>query len=239
MPRPDLLSDLSWIESPIEEYLNGKANRSGRKDSGWFHPSDLSNQCDSALAFAFLGYQRGSDVDARVQRVFDLGNARDRDWKRYLRECGLSIASAVPRNFVNAEWRIRGECDDILVHPSGHYVIAEIKTINQRGFDGLDGAPLPEHLIQVHCYIANLSAVSGVVIYENKNDGKIKIIPVPFQPEIYAASLQRIVRIIDALTNGHMLDRTCKYGCSYKDDCRVWNAQKSKDAIASILDRIA
>lgn len=235
-----ILADLSWIGAPVDALLDKRGKSDGRVDSGWFHPSDLSNPCDAAVAFSFLGYERGSDVDARVQRIFDTGSARDKAWKQYLKDAGLSVTRS--RNDLRIEmpeWRIRGECDDILYHKATQTrVVAEIKTINQRGFDLLDNAPLPDHLIQVHCYMAGHALRHAVVIYENKNDSRVKLIPVPWDDSVWTGICSRIIRIIAGLQAGDQLERGCKYGCAFKSRCRVWRAQQLQEAITSTLEKI-
>jgi hypothetical protein len=228
--------DVSWVTDAIDKLLDerGKIRRS--RDAGWFHPSSLSDQCDARVAFDFLGYDRVGDIDARISRVLDTGNNRDRAWKGYLKKSGLSrVSSDVDRRIRIADWRIRGECDDIVEHPeTGERWVAEIKTINQRGFDGLVHEPLPEHKIQLTTYLKGHGLARGFVVYENKNDSAVKVIPVRFEEDVWNGITAKIVRIITALRNEWFLDRNCKYGCAYKTLCPVYNPAEGRERLANV-----
>lgn len=232
--------DVRWLEERLDAYLDGRAKAEWRKDAGFFHPSDLSNPCDAAVAYSFLGYRRGSDVTPRVQRIFDLGSARDAAWKKYMKEAGVSLCRTnSDRRILIPEWRIRGECDDIIYDPDlAANVVMEIKTINQRGFDSLDAAPLPDHLIQLHCYMVGHRAEYGIVLYENKNDCETKFIQVRFDRAVWNAITSRIARIVQELQEGFPLEQGCRYGCQYTERCRNWNPASLTVDIGALLSTV-
>ena len=68
---------------------------------------------------------------------------------------------------------ISGRLDFLIDHQVyGKYVI-ELKSINQRNFILLN-KPKPEHVIQLQIYLNLTGYEIGSVLYENKNDQKIK-----------------------------------------------------------------
>lgn len=228
------MNSIEWVTTHIDGLLDATGQISARYDAGWFHPSDLSDPCDASVAYAFLGYARAGDVDARIQRIFDLGHARDKAIKQYFADAGLSaVTSDAERKMEIADWRIRGECDDILTDPNdGEPWIAEIKTINQRGFDGV--LPLASHIIQTHCYMKGHGIPRAFVLYENKNDCRHKVVPVLWDEDVWAAITQRIVHIISALRAGWPLERNCKYGCRYPERCRSQRPDENVLAIGQL-----
>lgn len=228
--------ETSHILAQVDEWLVRSGKRSQRNDGGWFHPSSLSNQCDMAVALDFLGYAKpAKDIDPRVQRIFSIGHGVDKAWKERLKKSGLSVVGSKDFPTLKIEipaWRIRGECDDIIrypmdaIEPTGAapdvFAVAEIKSINQRGFDG--ELPLPEHRIQCHCYMKGHGLRDAFVIYENKNDSQVKIVHVPFDDVLWNTILQRIVSILEMIeekTLPHF--RNCKYGCDFGDVCRNYD----------------
>lgn len=230
------LINTDTVLQTVDDWLERTAKKNQRDDAGWFHPSSLSNSCDMAVALDFLGYTKSSKwTPARVQRIFSIGNGVDRAWKERLKKSGLSVVGSgqFPTLKIEIpEWRIRGECDDIIripnaemehgVEPPEIIAIAEVKSINQRGFDG--ELPLPEHRIQTHCYMKGHGLRDAVVIYENKNDSEVKIVHVPWDEAVWREIANKIVRIIAAIqSEDGYLFRECKYGCDYGDACKKYD----------------
>lgn len=51
--------------------------------------------------------------------------------------------------------------------------VADLKTMKDEMFSALDG-PKPEHVVQVHIYMWLLDLQGGVVVYENKDDQRVR-----------------------------------------------------------------
>ena len=74
----------------------------------------------------------------------------------------------------------------------------ELKSINTAGFAKLRG-PKPEHQTQIQMYLNMGNYDKGTVLYENKNDQKIKTFIVDRDPEQWADILERCFRIQEML----------------------------------------
>ena len=74
--------------------------------------------------------------------------------------------------------------------------IVELKTINSRGFDGLQ-VPKVEHEIQLQSYLNMLDIPFGIVVYENKDNQKMKFFQVDKDPQAWQVILDRLESIIN------------------------------------------
>ncbi len=208
----------NWLVAEVERR---RADKPPRVDPGWFHPSALSHPCDAFLAFQFLGVQpRPNAVDAQRQRVFDLGHARDRDWKGYLEETGLSavgerelpecercrIKPMVGRHICIPELRIRGELDDF-VQDGQRTAVVEFKTKRSELWEPL-AAPERDHVIQVHPYMFAKQCLQTQIIYENKNDQRIKEFTIKWDDVVWSWIVTRVQRILNQLSVGESPTRT-------------------------------
>ena len=215
----DLQGD-NWLVNHVYAHLS-KDDSQRRIGSGWFHPSSLSVKCDALLAFEFLGAPKRTDLDPRTQHIFSVGHDRDRTWKRWLRESGLSLVSedrsdcarcgildVDGRHICIPSARIRGECDDVVRNP---FTLApsifEFKTMNDWQHKSL-AMPLPEHVIQVHPYMHAKAILSAVIVYENKNDQKLKSYTVNFDHDTWLWIVERCQRILDLLSRDFAPERT-------------------------------
>src|SRR3990170_4367967 len=109
----------NWLISAIEGVQ--ESHGTGRRDPGFFHPSDFGNECDAYLAFKFLGAPAVQNIAARTQRIYDTGNARDKDLKRDIHKAGVSlIKKKEDRKIYIPSLRIRGELDEWVENPITH-----------------------------------------------------------------------------------------------------------------------
>lgn len=215
-----------WLISHVEAWQE-KDREGTRSDPGWFHPSDLSHQCDAYLGFLFVGAVRRQAERPRLRRIFDNGHGRDRAWKRYLDESGLSLVKFAPRqvcprcgadgpdgkgvdrrHICIPDVRVRGECDDLVRNPHTSKVsVFEFKTKNKELWSKLKG-PDPDHIIQVQPYMVGQDTDETVIVYECKNCQDLKSFIIPFDRELWQRSIDRIQRIIDHLAEGQAPVRT-------------------------------
>ena len=209
-----------WLINAVEGW-QAEDTAGNRRDPGWFHPSDLSHTCDAYLAFAFLGAPKRKDTDPRKRRVLDNGLSRDADWKRYLRESGLSIVprgvgadcpgcgwkNADGRHICIPEVRVRGEFDDLVQNQyTKEHRIFEFKTKNDNLWKKL-AAPDPDHIVQVQPYMVARALINTDIVYENKDNQELKAFTIAFDRELWQSTIERIQRIIDMLANGYSPDR--------------------------------
>lgn len=173
----------------------------GRSDPGWFHPSDLGNECDAFLAFRFLGAPALKSISARSQRIFDLGNGRDEYLKKDMKNAGVSlIKKEADRHIEIPLLHLRGELDDLVQNPitKERYVV-DFKTMRPEEFEALTEAK-PSHVLQLHVYMFGKEVYKGYVLYENKGNQDFKIKEVNFNGVFWQAQIvQRLERILDGL----------------------------------------
>lgn len=199
----NLRSEHSWISSVVDAHLS-KPHVS-RADPGWFHPSSLAHPCDAYLAFAYLGVEGREKPTARLQRIFDNGNARDTDIKRYLHEVGASVIKRPEERKISLPaYRIRGEFDDRVRHPvGGETYVVEIKTMNTDQWQALK-APTPDHKVQIHPYAFATQDYRGIFIYEDKNTQEWKTFLQPFDWPLWNGLVARLEAILQGLRAGHV-----------------------------------
>ena len=224
MTRMDDLRTARDILDHVENYQTARLKAQTRRDAGWFHPSSLSNPCDVAMALEYMGYSQ-VNTDPKLFRIFDLGHNRDKAWKSYIDESGLSYSrNDEDLKICIEDFRIRGECD-ALIEWNGQRYIGEFKTINSNGWSRLH-RPKPEHVIQVQAYMFGHRVRTALVFYENKDTQEVKILPVPYYKDVWRKVVKRtehIRAIVDAASTPQealdQLERGCKYQCRYPDEC--------------------
>lgn len=222
-----------WVVNHVEAWA--LRDNKPRIDPGWFHPSSLSHSCDAYLAFQYLGLAPRSDnVAPQTLRIFDNGHNRDEAWKRYLKASGLSmVAPGNPcagcgarnrdgRHICFPDLRIRGDFDDHIRNPiTGRTYIFEFKTKNEYLWTKLK-EPDPEHIIQIHPYMAAKGEKETVVMYENKNTQQLKPFVVGFSEATWNGIRERVLRIRNQLENGWAPTRTpdsFETKCDFYDRC--------------------
>jgi hypothetical protein len=123
-----------------------------------------------------------------VLRIFDNGHGVHERLQKYLKDIGVLVEAEVP--VVNQEYEICGSADGIIKLRNREGVI-EIKSINSNGFYSTY-EPKPEHLIQINVYMFCLDIPRGCVLYENKNNQKLKEFYVKLDSEILDPILEKI-----------------------------------------------
>jgi hypothetical protein len=111
------------------------------------------------------------DHDARVQRIFDNGNATHERLSGYFKKMGILLDEEFKVSHDDPP--ITGIADG-LIEWNGPQVV-EYKSINEAGFiyRRLYHKPKDDHYKQIQLYMHCLNLDSGFVIYENKNDQQI------------------------------------------------------------------
>ena len=215
-----------WAINAVDRYLEEKQyGEVYKRKGGWFHPSSLGQECDAHLAFGFLGVDAFSSAPhtAELERIFDVGNERDRAWKGYFRGAGISLIPPEDDSHTEIGWckcpgcegrrieipelRIRGALDDILQHPDGFPVVVDVKTIRPDMFKA-EFLPLRPHVIQLHCYMYAKKIWDGMLVYENKGSPDVITRVVRFDHELWDEISSRLQRILYLLTQNDFPIRT-------------------------------
>tara|TARA_R110000824_G_scaffold67689_2_gene175278 strand:+ start:107 stop:781 length:675 start_codon:yes stop_codon:yes gene_type:complete len=190
--RQPIKTDL-WLSEIIDEHLDGTmfAPR-----TGVFHPSVISNACDRYVWLCYHGKMVDQPLPAKLQRIFQNGSFLEERVEVWLKNLNIlvdrevSVKQDIPP--------ISGRIDFLIKHYDFGLIPIELKSINTAGFAKLRG-PKPEHQTQIQMYLNMGNYDKGTVLYENKNDQKIKTFIVDRDPEQWADILERCFRIQETL----------------------------------------
>ena len=181
-----------WLLKQLDSYLEGEFSA---MEAGKFYPSALGNPCDRFLYFAYNGMITTRPIEAVLQRIFDNGSYLEERMDEYFTKIGILEDREVIAKWDNPV--ISGRADFLIKHEDDEKVIIELKSINSRGFTALKKSPKDEHLIQIQLYLNILDIDKGIVLYENKNDQKLKAFQVRKDTAIWESVLNRCFKIME------------------------------------------
>ena len=187
-----------WLLKTIDKAIEHPQRPGGM---GVFYPSMLGNLCDRYLYFAYHGLLLTQQISAQTQRIFDVGGALENRMEKYFTKAGIWLASE--QSLRNEYPPVRGRYDFLLRHEEHERIILELKSINEKGFKLLKAEPKPEHTIQLQIYL-NINEIGvelGIVLYENKNDQKLKAFKVAKSVEIWDNIKTRCIKIQNMKSN--------------------------------------
>lgn len=145
-----------------------------------FHPSSDCMKCARLLYFERMKPDKleSEVIEPRLQTIFKIGSALHAMIQAWFVEMsgleGFPTCVENEQRIHDEDWNIGGYIDSVVKFPgSDDEIPIEIKTMNSYRFKSLS-APLPEHKMQVGCYIMEKNAPFGIVLYVNKDDGEMK-----------------------------------------------------------------
>lgn len=192
---------LLWFKNQLDEGVYNTANINPHISSGIqsFYCSAIGNSCDRYLYLHWNRLLPKEDIDGVKQRIFDHGNATEERFTKYFENGIMYVDREVKAT--NEYPPISGRADFLLTSAKAGIkrFIVELKTINSRGFDGLQ-VPKVEHEIQLQAYLNMLDMPFGIVVYENKDNQKIKLFQVDKDPQAWKVVLDRLEYIINMET---------------------------------------
>ena len=180
-----------WLIKQIDSQLG---NTQPPQRSDVFYPSLLGNTCDRYLYIAYNGMAPEQDITAQTQRIFDNGGYLEDRMDKYFTD--LEIVIDRERVVKLDTPPISGRVDFIIEHGQHGETALELKSINARGFGALNKGPKAEHEIQLQIYLNLLPMEYGIVLYENKNDQKLKSFLIQKDISVWQGLLDRCYRIM-------------------------------------------
>jgi len=180
--------------------------------SGVFYPSMLGNPCDRNLYLAYNGQLSDQVIGAKTVRIFDVGNSLEVRMKKYFEKTGIFLAAEQSVKFNDPP--ISGRYDFRLRHEEYGQVILELKSINDMGFNALIDTPKSDHLIQLQIYLNLVGMEHGILLYENKNDQKLKAFKVVQDINLWESVLERCIQIQRMLPTEIPSQCTGEFFCS-------------------------
>ncbi len=178
----------------IDEYLKSRARDPRAKRC--FHPSSLHRSEKELYRMFFNGDQQ--EFAPRVLRIFDNGHYVHQRIQTYLAKMGVLKQAEIP--VFNREYDIQGTADGVIKIAGGKGVL-EIKSINQNQFYSLH-EPKPDHLVQINVYMFCLGIPTGCLLYECKNDQKLKAFFVRQDRDVLDPVLEKIKYVQDCIRRG-------------------------------------
>ena len=190
-PQTPIMPQDEWLNEQIETYLAGTMYP---PREGVFHPSTLSNKCDRAVWLIYHGHMPNTPLDANLQRIFQNGNYLEKRVEQWFLNMGILIAREIPVKF--AAPVMSGRIDFLIKHSNIGIIPIELKSINTSGFGKLT-KPKDEHQLQLQMYLNMGEYSMGTVLYENKNDQKIKSFVVERDLKQWDSILDRCYKIMN------------------------------------------
>ena len=183
-----------WLLKSIDSSLK-EAQRPPRQ--GVFYPSALGSICDRYLYNCYHGLVKEEDISAVSRRIFDCGDYLGYRYEKYFEKMEVLLET---ESIIKADDPpISGRLDFLISHPEHEKLLIELKSINQRGFTALK-EPKPEHIVQIQIYLNLTGYQHGVVLYECKNDQKIKAFEIKKDPRHWNEIHDRCTRIMNMPT---------------------------------------
>jgi len=179
----------SWLTETLDTYLTGTMFP---PRVGVFHPSTLSNSCDRAVWLTYHGKMISTKLEPVLNRIFQTGNSLEKRVEIWLSKLGILMGREVSVRLDSPP--ISGRIDFIIRHKKHGISPIELKSINTAGFGKLT-RPKPEHELQLQMYLNLGSYPLGTVLYENKNDQKLKSFVVHQDMKRWDEILDRCFRI--------------------------------------------
>jgi hypothetical protein len=168
---------------------------------GVFFPSLISNTCDRYVYMAYTGMLPPSTIDANLTRIFDNGGSLEDRMNEYFLRMGILEGREI--SLKNEMPPISGRMDFLIRHEKyGGSVALELKSINTRGFENLKQAK-PDHALQLQTYMnlynatAKFPVTHGIVLYENKNDQKLKAFVEELDLNVWNGIIERLLNIMN------------------------------------------
>ena len=181
-----IFSEETWLIKSLEESLGGP-QRKNRE--GVFYPSMLGSYCMRLLYLAYNGLLPEQVIDDNLQRIFDNGNFLEERMATYFTKMDILLDREIEAKSDTPP--ISGRADFLLKHGDYEQIGLELKSINDRGFAALKNRPKREHTVQLQIYLHILELPYGVVLYENKNNQKLKAFGMLPDPDIWAQIVKK------------------------------------------------
>ena len=183
----------TWLNECIDDYLRGTMYA---PRAGVFYPSSLGNPCDRYLWLCYHGHMVDQPLPPNLQRIFQCGSSlEDRVAKWFT---GLNILLQQEKSVRIDTPPISGRIDFVIKHYDYGNLPVELKSINKAGFTKLK-KPKPEHSLQLQMYLNMGDYPMGTVLYECKDDQKIKSFLVERDVVEWEKILARCFRIQDMI----------------------------------------
>lgn len=185
---------------------------------------------------------QGEQIDVKLRRIFEEGNAIHEKWQRLFIRAGYGKARDMDRSRFNYEYEVSYTPDGIVTIPEFYdeQMVLEIKSVNTYQFKNMTSHPSGQKQMQFYMYLTGLK--KGFVLAEDKNTQDFKVFIEDYDPSKVSEFTERLELIQyhknRALELGKMVKRpadatspVCKRcaECAMKLSC--WNLPGGKTRI--------
>ena len=192
----------------------------------WFIAFNGADFEDNFDALAIANMENGKQAHERLQALLST----------------TSVLKEVEREILSNDPPIRGFAD-LILEWTGQEVIGEIKTVKDEIFSARQASmsPTTSHLIQLLLYMWVEKIKEGFVMYENKNNNELLIMPIVMN-ERYEKLIEKVIAWMREVYANYKSDilperpftkssSTCKY-CPVRKEC--WSGEVGDIQIAAL-----
>jgi len=180
-----------WLLKALDTHLTG-SQRPAR--TGVFYPSSLGSPCDRFLYNSYFGLVHEQVIDANTKRIFDCGDYLGHRYEKYFEKMGILLGTEIAVKCDSPP--ISGRLDFLIKHEQNEIAIVELKSINKRGFIAL-AKPKDDHYQQIQLYLNLSNREYGIVLYECKDDQKVKAFSTTKDVGVWENIKERCERIMN------------------------------------------
>lgn len=191
-PREAVLQDATLTVRTFKERMETYNHDADDSDATkhYFHPSQIG-RCPRELwfdAFDAPSSEESATGEDMLKSflIFEIGTYAHVMFQNLCSRAGVLARRELP--VLDHKLRVIGHCDGKLRIDKAEFAL-EFKTINDRGFTGLN-EPKKEHVWQVHIYMALLGLPAALVVYFNKNSSELKEFRVPFDQVLWEKTIK-------------------------------------------------
>jgi len=182
-----------WLEQIIDTALTKSHQKAVIQDK--FHAS-WAGMCPRLIQLTMNGIIQ-ERIEPRIQRIFDVGWDVHIRYGRYFEAADIFINREIPIEIKIDDMIIIGKADFCIKDRNGKPRLIELKSINSRGFEQLlvSRTCKEDHFLQWNIYSKGLCIPEGDILYENKDDQRIKIFPVNYDDSKFQQIANKFMNI--------------------------------------------
>lgn len=222
---------IDQLQKEIDEFSKAEFDDSFRNHLG---ASLIGNECSRYLWYIFR-WCFNQNFSGRMLRLFNRGHLEEKRFESYLKGLGCQVFTVDKKGeqfringvFGHFGGSIDGVCKLPIHYEIDEFVLLEMKTINDKGFNNLKRKKLilanPTHYAQICTYGKNLNLKHCLYMSVNKNTDEIYLEIVPIDHNNGAQMELKAERIIMSQEPPPRLSNNPNYKncnwCSAKDLC--------------------
>lgn len=223
------LTELNDLIAAIDNHIAGNIKPMFKKSTG-FSPSE-KNTCHRFWWYKFHGVEFPVTHDARVQRIFDVGNSVHERIVKYFDDMGILISTEEPVPQKEGCPPISGFMDAVIDWDGP--VVVELKSISHEGFMLRETykKPTADHYRQIQWYLHYTGIERGIVMYECKNTQKILHFKVKHDLDFCNKLVKQYAKIYSKASVDDIPERPSAYDSDRCQSCKLltvcWNGEES------------